>query len=265
MNRRSSLLFFCAGYGLSVVEATSATGSPLPTRLKSSLKRYRSCSDPLAFGLPFLPTQLISADIDQTFLLTRVLALTASSVITYLALAAGFDRPQGELSAPPNALVAQPSQVEGAGLGLYTNESMAEGTILGTYPGVVRTASSYLGKYGRYPHAGSYAWRFTDSKYYIDPTDSQGNIAEICYGGSAIVPGSIFVHEQMLAGLSAVPTLLARINEPPVGGPGCNIFARENIDQRTVTFMTSRDVVEGEELFMDYGTTYDRGSYAPPS
>jgi len=192
--------------------------------------------------------------------LSRYVAPTLSSLVTYFTLAAVFDRPQGALAVSPGTLRAMQSQVKGAGLGLYAEVSLPEGTILGTYPGVVREASAYLGKYGRYPQCGSYSWRFTDNDSYIDPTDAQGNIADLCYGGSELVPGSLLIHEKVLSG-GAVPTLLARINEPPVGGPGCNIFAREDLDKRQVTFATSRDVAAGEELFMDYGLTYDRTGY----
>ena len=131
---------------------------------------------------------------------------------------------------------------------------------MGTYPGVVREANAYLNKYGQCPKCGSYAWRFTDNASYIDPTDALGNIGELCYGGSSAVPGSVWVHENLLSGL-ATPTLLARINEPPIGGPGCNVFSREDLDSRTVTFYASVDIPAGTELFMDYGLSYDRSSY----
>ena len=85
------------------------------------------------------------------------------------------------------------------------------------------------------------------------------NRGEICLGGTPDFPLSYFLHEKILR--RGVPTLLARINEPPLGGGGCNICSSENLETREVTFALSRDVYEGEELFMDYGLTYDRSSY----
>lgn len=194
--------------------------------------------------------------------LTRYVTPTITSFLTYFALAAAYDRPQGKLALEDGILVARQSQVPGAGLGLYTTQSIPEGTALGTYPGVVREANVYLNKYGQYPQCGSYAWRFTDNASYIDPTDALGNIGELCYGGSSAVPGSVWIHENLMNGLAA-PTLLARINEPPIGGPGCNVFSREDLDSRTVTFYASVDIPAGVELFMDYGLTYDRTNYGP--
>jgi SET domain-containing protein len=45
------------------------------------------------------------------------------------------------------------------------------------------------------------------------------------------------------------------------GGGGCNVMATEDLAKREVIFELSRDVVKGEELFMDYGLTYDRSNY----
>ena len=43
------------------------------------------------------------------------------------------------------------------------------------------------------------------------------------------------------------------------------MLCRENLDRREVKFYLSRDVAGGEELFMDYGRTYDRTKYADAS
>ena len=254
--------------------ATAFTCSPLNDVAHCRQMNVGSSHLPSQLQLPFLlvrprtstlialrlPASASIVDSASTLVLFRFVAPTISSLITYFTLVASFDRPQGALSVPSSNLCAKQSQVKGAGFGLYSAVSLPEGTTLGTYPGVVRASSAYLGKYGRYPQCGSYAWRFSDNAYYIDPTDAQGNIGDLCYGGSELVPGSLFIHEQVMNG-GAVSTLLARINEPPIGGPGCNVFAREDLNTRKVTFSTSRDVVAGEELFMDYGLTYDRTGY----
>ena len=228
-------------------------------------RQRRGCSSPtaVAAAIPFdemLSSTLSVSSSTSSSALMRYVAPTVLSFFTYFALAAAYDRPQGKLAVDDGILVARQSQVPGAGLGLYSTEPISEGTALGTYPGVVREANAYLKKYGEYPQCGSYAWRFTDNAYYVDPTDAAGNIGELSFGGSAAVPGSIWIHENLLGGL-AVPTLLARINEPPIGGPGCNVFSREDLDSRTVTFYVSVPIPANTELFMDYGLTYDRTGY----
>ena len=57
-----------------------------------------------------------------------------------------------------------------------------------------------------------------------------------------------------------VPTILCRINEPPIGRD-VNVVTDEDRDQRQVTFVLERDVFAGEEFFIDYGLSYDRSMY----
>ncbi len=196
---------------------------------------------------------------------TVVTQLT-SAILTYFGFVAFFDRPRGSIDVDENVLIARKSQVEGAGLGLYVTQSLPEGTILGTYPGVLRPTSKFMKKYNRLEGgiAGTYAWRFTDNEDYIDPTDQNGKLGDVCLGGSDDYPLSYFIHEILLRFYST-STALTRINEPAIGGPGCNVRSDENLSTRQVVFSLSRDVVAGEELFMDYGLTYDRTSYGPPS
>lgn len=54
---------------------------------------------------------------------------------------------------------------------------------------------------------------------------------------------------------------LARVNEP---SPGSSVSVEGNTVGRLgrkVVFVTTRDVQEGEELFMDYGRSFDRSGY----
>ena len=111
-----------------------------------------------------------------------------------------------------------------------------------------------------YPKAIGYSWRFTDSNYVIDPTDEFGDIQNVCLGGSDALSNVAF---KTILSFMRVSTELTRINEPPVGFGGCNVSARENLDKREVVFTLCRDVVAGEELFLDYGLDYDRTGYAP--
>jgi len=178
---------------------------------------------------------------------------------TYIGLISYFDRPRGRLDVDGGAIEIRQSKVDGAGLGLFATKSLPEGTLLGNYPGVLRPAQKYMAQYGGEASAGEYTWRFTDNAYLIDPIDSEGQLQDMCYGGTADFFLSYFLHEKVLRW--SVPTLLARINEPPIGGNGCNVRSEENLKTREVNFEISRDVVAGEELFMDYGLTYDRSDY----
>jgi len=114
-----------------------------------------------------------------------------------------------------------------------------------------------------FPQAVGYSWRFTDSKYVIDPTDKEGDIQDYCLGGSFEVPLSNVIFSTLLS-FWRVNTALCRINEPPIGAGGCNVSAKENLEQRVVVFELIQDVVAGQELYLDYGLDYDRSRYGPP-
>jgi len=183
----------------------------------------------------------------------------ASGLATYVGLVAYFDRPRGRLEVDTSNIEAKQSQVQGAGLGLYSCKNMPEGTVLGTYPGVVRPTKNYMLKYNNAPDSGVYAWRFLDNDTFIDPTDQNGQLLDYCLGGTDDFPLSYFLHEKILRW--KVSCALSRINEPPIGGSGCNVRSEENLQTREVVFSLSRNVYAGEELFMDYGLSYDRSGY----
>lgn len=150
-----------------------------------------------------------------------------------------------------------------AGLGLFASQSLSAGTVLGTYAGVVRPAQAfYDGKCRQHPQAVGYSWRFTDNKFVIDPTDSEGEIQDFCLGGSSDVPLSNFVFANLL-GFWRANTALCRINEPPIGAGGCNVSAREDLEKREVVFTLIQNVYPGQELYLDYGLDYDRSRYGP--
>ena len=128
---------------------------------------------------------------------------------------------------------------------------------MGTYPGVLRRQDDFYSvKCAQHPQAVYYSWRLNESGYVIDPTDVNGEIGSVCFGGSDLVSEWVF---RTLLRFCAKSTDLARINEPPVGFGGCNVVAREEGD--AVRFELCRDVEVGEELFMDYGLDYDRSGY----
>ena len=184
----------------------------------------------------------------------------ASAAASYVGLVVSLDRPQGELllnTEPDDWYSIAPSSVPGAGLGLYSRRDLKQGTVLGTYPGVVLPLRPHATKLQQYPHCEGYIWRFSDNRYVIDPTNAEGLLEEVCRGGNPQTPFSV-----ALCGIlsRSVPTVLCRINEPPKG-KDVNVVTDEDLERRTVTFSLERDVLAGEELFIDYGLYYDRSMY----
>lgn len=213
-----------------------------------------------ALHLSILPSILQSESIVDKVNIQNLVIQIVSGLSTYIGLVGFYDRPRGSLQIDEKAFILQQSQVENAGLGLYVTQPLSKGTILGSYPGVVRPASKFLQKYEAIPQTAVYTWRFTDNQSCIDPTTKDGLLLDVCYGGTDDYPLSYFIHA-ILFRFMAVPTYLARINEPPIGGNGCNVMVTEDLEKRQVIFELSRDVYAGEELFMDYGLTYDRSTY----
>ena len=226
---------------ISVSVATSF-GTAIADRIRSN-RRYVGPVVPAAFTQPELWAVRIS-----------------SAVLTYGSFVAYSDRPRGMLSPDvlPSLRIAD-SQVPGAGLGLFLTSTLRQGTVLGTYPGVVIPLQQNLGKLQQYPQCEGYIWRFSDNQFVIDPTDQYGEIQDVCFGGNPSMPFSTTLFNTLLSFLS-VPTTLCRINEPPKGRD-VNVITEEDRQARTVTFILERDVYEGEELFIDYGLSYDRSMY----
>jgi len=182
-----------------------------------------------------------------------------SGISTYISFVAFTDRPRGTLTVDPSCLEMKESQVPGAGLGLFVTKPLRRGTVLGTYPGVVVPLPQNIDKLRTFPQCEGYTWRFSDNRFVIDPTNPEGNIENMCRGGNMGMPLSIVLFQTFLRFIQ-VPTTLCRINEPPKG-KDVNVATDEDLEARTVTFTLERDVYEGEELFIDYGLSYDRSRY----
>lgn len=183
----------------------------------------------------------------------------ASAVTTYFGFITVADRPRGGLLVDPKYLEIKQSTVPGAGLGCYAATTMRKDTLLGTYPGVVVPLTQNLDKLRAYPQCEGYIWRFSDNKFVIDPTNNVGDIEDFCKGGNPSMPLSQAFFNSVLSFVQ-VPTTLCRINEPPKGRD-VNVVTEEDRESRTVVFKLERDVYEGEELFIDYGLSYDRSRY----
>lgn len=185
----------------------------------------------------------------------------ASAGLAYVGLVAYADRPRGRLALedPSRSIQVRESLVPGAGLGLFAASTLRRGTVLGGYPGVVIPLTQNLGKLRDHPACEGYIWRFSDNQFVIDPTDRQGEIRDVCLGGNPSIPLSVAIFATLFRFMS-VPTTLCRINEPPKGRD-VNVITEEDLNARTVTFVLERDVYEGEELYIDYGLSYDRSMY----
>eukprot|EP00977_Amphora_coffeiformis_P006925 scaffold1510_cov163-Amphora_coffeaeformis.AAC.4 len=101
-------------------------------------------------------------------------------------------------------------------------------------------------------------WRFSDNAFVIDPTNEVGKVDEVCVGGRDGLPGSQWLFRNVFD--LSVPTTLCRINEPPLG-KDVNVVTEEDQNRRCVIFVLERDVTVGEELFIDYGLSFDRSMY----
>ncbi|KAL7486008.1 hypothetical protein ACHAW6_011614 [Cyclotella cf. meneghiniana] len=241
-------------------DAQSPWTTPRPVRpARNQNNRPTSLSSTLVDFPPpsFSPTLL---DLHAIQLHMSLVPSLLSTSFTYLSLLLFHDRPRGFLSLPASTLSVSPSSIPHAGLGLFVTISLPCGTILGSYPGVLRDqVEFYNEKCIAYPNAVYYSWRLgSDGRYVLDPTDERGEIHSYCYGGIDVISCLLF---RTILRFCAKSTELARINEPPLGYGGCNVVAREELDQKRVVFELCRDVVEGEELFMDYGVGYDRSGY----
>ena len=193
--------------------------------------------------------------------LAEFLTQTFSVAATYVGCVIYFDQPRGELFPSfKSALIVKPSRIENAGLGLFSTVDIPKDTVLGTYPGVLCPIEKYIqGKLQDYPQSSEYIWRFSDNAMAIDPTNEFGVLEDVCYGGSSDWIGSHLILKTVGTFLGR-KTMLARTNEPPPTGD-CNVNIVEDLQQRKITFVTSSDVSSGEELYVDYGTTYDRSTY----
>jgi len=227
-----------------------ASHSPMSSRSLPPYCRSKSTSLP---PLAFTGTELWAIRI-------------GSALSTYFGFVAVADRPRGTLLLEDGGnpkknqyLQVKPSSVPGAGLGLYVTTTLRKDTVLGTYPGVLVPLTQNLDKLRAHPQCEGYVWRFSDNQFVIDPTNSVGDIEDFCRGGNPSSLFSIWFFNTVLPFVK-VPTTLCRINEPPKGRD-VNVVTSEDRESRTVTFSLERDVYEGEELFIDYGLSYDRSQY----
>ena len=180
------------------------------------------------------------------------------------------DRPHGWL-APDADLAVRQSTVPGGGRGVFARRALPAGFVLGAYPGRLRPAADFARKLRDAPDAWEYAWQLGGGRFVLDPTGPTGELCD---------PVPLLPQLPQLP-LLAVPSTLACINEPPAGGD-VNVATEEvprgaasasatagrgvgdaDGPARDLLMVAERDILAGEELFLDYGRTYDRSAYTP--
>ncbi len=88
----------------------------------------------------------------------------------------------------------------------------------------------------------------TTSGLLLDPTDASGRLSTAPGPGPPWLP---------------TDCTLAYINEPPKGAGGTNVTVEDDpSDALGLLCVAVRDIEPGEELYMDYGITYDRSAYS---
>ena len=180
----------------------------------------------------------------------RTLQTTSYVKVTLSLVALGIfswfwydSRPRGSLV--PGLVEVKDSAVEG--FGVFATRHIAQGTVLGRYPGRHRTPAQMMDKCVTAPRAKGYCFQTADGRY-LDPTDSKGQVSR--WPG----PGVFWP-------LPTDPTL-AYINEPCAGQGDVNVKAMDVESGSQLQFVTERDIMRGQELYLDYGRHYDRSDYA---
>lgn len=94
------------------------------------------------------------------------------------------------------------------------------------------------------PACKSYVFRTTNG-FYMDPTDLKGRASKQPRPGLPWVP---------------IDPTLAFVNEPPPGRL-TNVSVVDGSDDTELVFVVTANVPAGTELFVDYGTSFDRSHY----
>ena len=152
-------------------------------------------------------------------------------------------RPRGD--ARTDLVEIRRSTIANANMGVFSKQFIAADTLVGCFPGYVMNVENALeGKRDEDAKisAKKYMWSISDEEV-LDPTNGEGKLEmEISYFG----------------GLIKVNTAMARVNEPPPSAD-CNLYTK--VDNGQVYVYAERDIFANEELYLDYGESYDRSDY----
>ncbi|KAL6762868.1 hypothetical protein V8C86DRAFT_2508088 [Haematococcus lacustris] len=170
------------------------------------------------------------------------LSQLAAAAVAAMGLTSVQGRPVGYVQT--HLVELRPSPV--AGTGLFARAHIPQGTVLGTYPGYIRTAAEVQLKVATAPLTAQYVFQLSSGRY-LDPTDAQGRPSQWPAPGVLWPPTN---------------PALAFVNEPPKGSSGTNCFVQDGAEDHELCFVTNRDIQANEEIFIDYGVKYNRSSYA---
>ena len=144
------------------------------------------------------------------------------------------------------AYCLQVAESQVAGHGVFARCYIPQGTVVGAYPGLPRKGRAMLAKAYSAPQCKQYVFQLSP-KLWLDPTDDSG------------LPST-----RLTAFLPFLRTdvSLAFVNEPPVGEDVNVEFSYDSGSTAAeVCFVTTQNIEAGQELFIDYGSVYNRNSY----
>jgi hypothetical protein len=155
--------------------------------------------------------------------------------------------------APGLPVAIRPSSVPNAGDGLYASKFLPQGYTLGAYTGRLLENGEYQRKVQQYPKTIAYCWILSSGRV-LDPTDEKGNLLdEVAW----VAPVPNLMNEPFIS----KPTIFSYINEPQPGQDTNLVIEEGGFDGTEVRFITGKNIMKGEELFVDYGQNYDRSHY----
>ena len=171
------------------------------------------------------------------------------SVFAFVGIKAYETRAQGWLEKGVKLRV-DVSRVPNGGRGVFADADIPMATVLGAYPGRVLPPLAYYNKLKKAPAASEYCFVLDNGEGgALDPTNDAGKLCE---------PLPLLPLLPFEVPLLSIDTTLALINEPP---PSCDVNVLTEQQGSALIFSTARDVYAGEELYLDYGPTYDRSNY----
>ena len=174
---------------------------------------------------------------------------SAVKLLASVAYASFTFRPRG-WSLVGECLDVRTSSIPNAGRGVFATAHIKQGTVLGAYPGIPRTDEEMTAKSMVVPMSRSYVFNVRPGVI-LDPTDHTG------LPSPRPVPTRLFWPFD-------VDCTLSYVNEPSIDlGVGVNVVVEDDRSDPRVglVFLADRDIAAGEELFIDYGVSYDRSSY----
>ena len=128
--------------------------------------------------------------------------------------------------------------------GVFATAHIVKGTVLGSYPGRRRTSAEVMQKTQYAPETRQYVFHIKDAVY-LDPTDQTGQPSR------HPSPGLPWI---------GIDPSMAYVNEPTAGST-VNVQIEDGLDGDMV-FVAACNLQKDEELYINYGSLYDRSMYS---